>query len=140
MDFEWGIGTLGPVRRWELHSKVDVFSADRGLDFVVEKRGCGGSLHKDHSVGTLRVSGRSGSCGQPGGRSRYEVSGTSDRLSRRRKSSRGKITSTISMVPPQCGQRRSGTSPAAVGSGGATPNRARHKAAHSRRQRFAIQP
>ena len=90
MDFEWGIGTLGPVGRGELHSKVDVFSADRGLDFVVEKRASGGPLHADHSVGTPRVSGRSGPCGQPGRGSRYEVSGTSDRLSRRRKSSRGR--------------------------------------------------
>ena len=47
MDFEWGIGTLGPVRRGELNRKVDGFSADRGLDFVVEKRASGGSLYRD---------------------------------------------------------------------------------------------
>ena len=84
MDFEWGIGTLGPVQRGELHRNVEVFSADRGLDFVVEKHASCDSLYRAHSMSTPQVSGRSGPRGWPGTSSRYEVSGTRDRLSRRR--------------------------------------------------------
>lgn len=60
MDFEWGIGTQGPVRRGELYRKVDVFSADRGLDFVVEKRASWNLLYRARGMSTPQVSERSG--------------------------------------------------------------------------------
>ena len=72
----------------------------------------GGRAHRRRNrADTLPAFGHNGPRGWPGERSSSEVSGSSSRRRvRQRDNSRGRIISTTSTAPPQCGQRLLGAS------------------------------